>query len=103
MRQCVRWYQKCWAQRNTYVQLRKVKRTKLIGEIEEIKDTFFNTEKPDVNTYVKNCPEDFRFRSLRFLENWITGFKLTRKTAAKQKTTDIQNFFETRLNQDLSE
>ena len=40
VRQCVRWYQKCWTQRNTYVQLRKVKRTKLIGEIEDIKDIF---------------------------------------------------------------
>ena len=75
------------------MQLRNVKRKILIGEIEEIKDTFFNTKKPDVNMYVKNFPDDFRFWSLRYLENWITRFKLTRKMVAKLKVTDIWNFF----------
>ena len=98
-KQCVKLYQKCWKQQNDYVQMRKVKRTNLIREIEEIKEKFHNTNKDDVNKYVRECPEDFRFRSLRYLENWKTGFTLTRKTATKTKETDIRSFFEIGNNQ----
>ena len=45
--------------RNNYVQQRRVKRKKLLSEIEEIKKKFHNTKKEDVNKYVRKCPEDF--------------------------------------------
>ena len=95
IKQCVKLYQTCWEKRNNYVQQRKVQRKKLISEIEEIKEKFFNTTRDGVNKYVRKCPEDFRLRSTRFLRNWLTGFKLMRKNATVNKTTDIRNYFET--------
>lgn len=81
------------------MQLRRVAREKLISEVEEIKEKFYNTEKDEVNKYVRNYPEDFICKSTRFLWDWITGFKLMWKNAKKTEATDIQNYFNIGENQ----
>ena len=79
--------------RNDHVQSRRVQREKLVSEIEEIREKFHNSDKPELNKYIRQCPENFKIKPTGFLTHWLTGFKIMRKNAEKIKETDIRKFF----------
>ena len=66
----------------------------LLQEVKAIQEIFKNSNKIGFNKYLRNCPSNIAVRDAKFIQDWITGFNLIRRSSKKYCTGDIRAYFQ---------
>ena len=93
VKSCVKLYHDCWLQRNEYMHDHALMKDRFLQEVKAIQKKFKNSNKIGVNKYLRNCPSNIAVRDAKFIQDWITGFNLIRRSSKKYCTANLEGLF----------
>ena len=92
VKSCVKLYHDCWCQRNDLMQNDKNKKDRLLEEVQRILEEYKNLDRVGVQSYLRQCPSNMSVRDTKYIENWITGFNLIKRSSEKYCPGDIRAY-----------
>ena len=95
VRECVRFYNRCWKHRCQLVTDDINRKETLLQEIGKIKMEHQNTNKVGVRSYLRKCPSNLTVQTNEYLAQWIRGFNYIRKNSPTISSGDIRSYFAT--------
>ena len=95
VKECVRFYNRCWKNRFSLVAQEKSKKIKLLQQVKMICNSYETTNKLEVRAYIHQCPENIATKNSEYLKQWLNGFHIIRRNSPQYQIGDIQFFFPT--------